>query len=84
MWISLLYTLQKVCLCPCVKRLTINLNSYEALSEKYLVMPTHVGSSTNDTFKYLKDRVCKRVQGWMEQILSTGGKEVLIRGGHFF
>jgi hypothetical protein len=47
-------------------------------------MPTHVGSSTNDTFKYLKDRVWKRVQGWMEQILSTGGKEVLIRGGHFF
>jgi hypothetical protein len=29
----------------------------EALSEKYLGMPTHVGVSTNEAFKYLKDRV---------------------------
>jgi hypothetical protein len=42
-------------------------------------MPTHVGSSINDSFKYLKDRVWKRVQGWMEQTLSAGGKEVLIK-----
>ena len=35
----------------------------EALSEKYLGMPTDVGVSTNDAFKYLKDRVWKKVQG---------------------
>lgn len=51
----------------------------EALSEKYLGMPTDVSSSTNGAFKYLKDRVWKMVQGWMEQILSAGGKEVLIK-----
>jgi hypothetical protein len=39
----------------------------EALSEKYLGMPTDVGLSTNGVFKkYLKDRVWKKVQGWME------------------
>jgi len=51
----------------------------EALSEKYLGMPTDVGVSTNGAFKYLKDRVWKKVQGWMEQTLSSGGKEVLIK-----
>jgi hypothetical protein len=51
----------------------------EALSEKYLGMPIDVGASTNGAFKYLKDRMWKKVQGWMEQILSAGGKEVLIK-----
>jgi len=50
-----------------------------ALSKKYLGMPTDVGLSTNGAFKYLKDRVWKKVQGWMEQTLSAGGKEVLIK-----
>jgi len=50
-----------------------------SLSEKYLGMPSDVGASTNDAFNYLKDRVWKRVQGWMEQSLSAGGKEVLIK-----
>ena len=51
----------------------------EALSEKYLGMPTDVGTSSNGAFKYLKDQVWKRVQGWLEQALSAGGKEVLIK-----
>ena len=51
----------------------------EALSEKYLGMPSDVGASTNGAFKYFKDKVWKRVQGWMEQSLSAGGKEVLIK-----
>ncbi|XP_066341451.1 uncharacterized mitochondrial protein AtMg00310-like [Miscanthus floridulus] len=50
-----------------------------ALSEKYLGMLTDVGVSTNGAFKYLKDGVWKKIQGWMEQTLSTGGKEVLIK-----
>ena len=33
----------------------------EALSEKYLEMPTDVGTATNGAFKYLKDRVWKKV-----------------------
>jgi len=35
----------------------------ESVSEKYLGMPSDVGGSVNDAFKYLKDRVWKRVQG---------------------
>jgi hypothetical protein len=51
----------------------------EALSERYLGMPIDVGSSVTGVFSYLKDRVWKKVQGWMEQCLWTGGKEVLIK-----
>jgi hypothetical protein len=51
----------------------------EALSEKYLGMPSDVGTATNGAFKYLRDRVWKRVQGWLELLLSAGGKEVLIK-----
>ena len=43
----------------------------EALSEKYLGMPSDVGTSTNGAFKYLKNRVWKRVQGWLEMLLSA-------------
>jgi hypothetical protein len=50
-----------------------------SLSEKYLGMPSDVGNSINGAFKYLKDRVWKRVQGWIEMLLSTAGKEVLIK-----
>jgi hypothetical protein len=51
----------------------------ETLNEKYLGMPSDVGRSLNGAFKYLRDRVWKRVQGWLELLLSMGGKEVLIK-----
>jgi ribonuclease HI len=51
----------------------------EALTERYLGMPTDVGHSKNGTFKYLKDRIWSRIKGWLEKILSAGGKEVLIK-----
>jgi hypothetical protein len=35
----------------------------ESLSEKYLGMPSDVGSSVIRAFKFMKDRVWKRVQG---------------------
>lgn len=47
--------------------------------EKYLGMPSDVGAATNGAFKYLKDRIWSKIQGWMEQCLSAGGKEVLIK-----
>jgi hypothetical protein len=51
----------------------------ESLSEKYLGMPSSVGRSTNGAFKYLKDRIWKWIQEWLEQCLSAGGKDVLIK-----
>jgi hypothetical protein len=42
-------------------------------------MPTDVGSSKYGTFKFLKDRVWGKVKGWLEKILSSGGKDVLIK-----
>jgi hypothetical protein len=42
-------------------------------------MPSDVGAATNGVFKYLKDRIWNKVQGWMEHCLSSGGKEVLIK-----
>jgi hypothetical protein len=50
----------------------------EALNGLYLGMPTEVGSSRYGTFKILKDRIWSEVKGWLEKILSIGGKEVLI------
>ena len=44
----------------------------ESLNQKYLGMPSNVGTLTNDAFKYLKDRM-------MKNCLSAGGKEVLIK-----
>jgi hypothetical protein len=42
-------------------------------------MPSDVGSAANGAFKYMKDRIWNKVQGWMERCLSSGGKEVLIK-----
>jgi hypothetical protein len=44
----------------------------ESLSEKYPGMPTDVGRSRNGAFKYLKDRIWKRIQGWIEKLLLAG------------
>nr|XP_040249320.1 uncharacterized protein LOC120966829 [Aegilops tauschii subsp. strangulata]XP_045086245.1 uncharacterized protein LOC123494445 [Aegilops tauschii subsp. strangulata] len=51
----------------------------EKLSDKYLGLPADVGRVKEGSFKYLKDRIRKQVQGWMEKALSVGGKEVLIK-----
>ncbi|XP_073355316.1 uncharacterized protein [Aegilops tauschii subsp. strangulata] len=51
----------------------------EALAEKYLGLPTDVGKAKEGCFRYLKDRIWKHIQGWMEKCLSAGGKEVLIK-----
>ena len=50
----------------------------ESLNERYLGMPTDVGNSFNGTFKFLRDHVWSKIKGWLEKILSAGGKEVLI------
>jgi hypothetical protein len=42
-------------------------------------MPSDVGRSRGGAFKYLKDRIWSRIQGWLEILLSSGGKDVLIK-----
>lgn len=42
----------------------------ESLSDKYLCMPSEVGRSKNGTFKYIKDGIWKKVQAWLEKMLS--------------
>jgi hypothetical protein len=51
----------------------------ESLTDKYLGLPTHVGADRSDCFQYLVDRLCQRIEGWKEKILSLGGKEVLLK-----
>lgn len=51
----------------------------ETLNEKYLGMPSDICSSKNGAFKYLKDRLWSKVQGWIESTLSSAGKEVLVK-----
>lgn len=70
----------KVCPQTIKDEVKVSLNvQNESLSENYLVMPSDVGRSKNGTFKYLKDRVWNKIQGWLEKLLSMGGKDVLIK-----
>jgi hypothetical protein len=51
----------------------------EALSERYLGLPTMVGRSKDGAFKHLPERSWGKVQGWKGQGLSMEGKEILIK-----
>jgi hypothetical protein len=42
-------------------------------------MPNDVGSSRNSTFKFLRNGVWSKIKGWLEEILSSGSKEVLVK-----
>ncbi|XP_071683374.1 uncharacterized mitochondrial protein AtMg00310-like [Lolium perenne] len=53
--------------------------STETWNERYLGLPVYVGQSRSKVFAYLKDRIWKRIQGWMERMLSKVGKEILIK-----
>jgi hypothetical protein len=51
----------------------------EALSDKYLGLPTLVGIDRSDCFQHQVGRVCQRISGWNEKLLSMGGKEILLK-----
>jgi hypothetical protein len=38
-----------------------------------------LGASKKKEFEYLKERVWRKIQGWMEKLLSKAGKEILIK-----
>ena len=58
----------------------IGINS-EALSEKYLGLPTLVGRSKDGTFKYVTQCSKGKVSGWKGQGLSKKAREVLVKSG---
>jgi hypothetical protein len=51
----------------------------EALSEKYLGLPTVMGRSKEGAFKNLPERSWSKIHGWKGQGLSMEGKEILIK-----
>jgi hypothetical protein len=55
--------------------------SSEALSERYLGLPTVVGKSKDGTFKYVRESARGKVAGWKGQGLSKTPREVLIKSG---
>ncbi|XP_062007117.1 uncharacterized protein LOC133724409 [Rosa rugosa] len=45
----------------------------------YLGLPIHVGHNKKAIFAYLKERLSKKLISWRSKILSSGGKELLIK-----
>ncbi|KAL3737297.1 hypothetical protein ACJRO7_026122 [Eucalyptus globulus] len=48
---------------------------------KYLGIPSNWGSSKRDMFAWIQTRVNAKLAGWKEQLISKGGKEVLLKSG---
>lgn len=46
---------------------------------KYLGLPSLISKSKVEIFKYIRDRLWNRLQGWRNKKLSKTGKEVLIK-----
>ncbi|KAF5444911.1 hypothetical protein F2P56_034003 [Juglans regia] len=46
---------------------------------KYLGLPPAIGRSKTNAFSEIKQKVWKKLQGWKENMLSQGGREVLIK-----
>lgn len=57
---------------------TIRIVPNESLNERYLGLPSDVGKCKNGSFKYIKDRLWSKVQGWIERCMASSGKEILI------
>ncbi|KAJ9145803.1 hypothetical protein P3X46_028138 [Hevea brasiliensis] len=47
--------------------------------DKYLGLPTNIPRSKKQMFNQIKNQIQHKVAGWKEQLLSTGGKEVLMK-----
>lgn len=58
----------------------ITMDMKEVLSdEKYLGLPTHIGRAKKKAFAPIKDRMAKRIRGWLGRSLSWAGREVLVK-----
>ncbi|XP_021760550.1 uncharacterized protein LOC110725370 [Chenopodium quinoa] len=49
------------------------------IHDKYLGLPTVIGRSKRVLTKGIREKLCKRLQGWKGGILSKAGREVLIK-----
>lgn len=47
---------------------------------KYLGIPSDWGRSKRDMFAWILARVNRKLEGWKENLISKGGKEILIKG----
>ena len=63
------------------KNLLLNKLKFKAVDDydKYLGLPTCLGSSKKAIFQTIQDRVWKKLKGWKEKFLSQAGREVLIK-----
>jgi len=46
---------------------------------KYLGIPSDWGSSKKDMFAWILGRVNAKLEGWKENLISKGGKEILLK-----
>lgn len=46
---------------------------------KYLGLPSFVGRSKKQVFGFVKDKICKRLQGWKSKSISRAGKSIVIK-----
>ncbi|XP_061993305.1 uncharacterized protein LOC133711157 [Rosa rugosa] len=53
--------------------------SIEPKHEKYLGLPTYLGRNRTKPFAYIKERLSKKLAGWQGKLLSSAGKDLLIR-----
>ena len=42
-------------------------------------LPSKVGRKRSDVFRFVKEKVWKKLQGWNKQFLSGVGKEILLK-----
>ena len=47
--------------------------------DRYLGLPMASGKSKVNTFKYLQEKITKRVRGWKEKFISKAGRDILIQ-----
>jgi hypothetical protein len=63
-----------------VEEVCLHLNILvESLTDKYLGLPSLVGIDIIDCFQHLIERICQRINGWNEKLLSIGWKEILLK-----
>ena len=63
-----------------LNQIKASLGAYEVKQcEKYLGLPTLIGKNKRASFRYIKERVWAKLQGWKEQLIFQVGQEVLLK-----